>query len=338
MADGTTRRQFVLNSAAAAGALAAAGGSAMAAGKADKSAQPDKAAKAPKTGGEMVSNMEKAPEFPPAKCVVPKGQIGKLKIGRILLGGNLLTHYTHSRDLKYVYRLAGKYNTPDKIIETIFIAEAHGMNATVIHTVPWALDLMVKARKLGSKLQWIICPTTNPQDLLKYTEHARQLMEMGAEAIYVWGVHSDGLSGGKVDVIAKAVDAVKELGIPCGVGGHALRVVTECEKAKVNNDFYIKTFHHHNYPSAKLNHDSMWCAEPKETAETMKTVTKPWIAFKVMAAGAIPPRDAFNYVFRNGADFSLAGMFDFEIAEDAQIACDVLAGIKPADRTRPWRG
>ena len=49
-------------------------------------------------------------------------------------------------------------------------------------------------------------------------------------------------------------------------------------------DFYIKTFHHHNYPGAKLNYDSMWCSNPEPTAEFMKGVQKPWIAFKVLAA------------------------------------------------------
>ncbi len=66
----------------------------------------------------------------------------------------------------------------------------------------------------------------------------------------------------------------------------------------------------------------------------MKTVEKPWIAFKVMAAGAIPPKNAFHYAFENGADHVLAGMFDFEIAEDALIAKTVMANVK---RTRPWR-
>ena len=66
----------------------------------------------------------------------------------------------------------------------------------------------------------------------------------------------------------------------------------------------------------------------------MKAVEKPWIAFKVMAAGAIPPKDAFKYVFENGADFVLAGMFDFEIAEDVLIANATLKNVK---RTRPWR-
>ena len=42
----------------------------------------------------------------------------------------------------------------------------------------------------------------------------------------------------------------------------------------------------------------------------MAKITKPWIAFKILAAGAIPPRAAFPYAFSSGADFLLAGMFD----------------------------
>ncbi|NOX56450.1 MAG: hypothetical protein GXP27_18800 [Planctomycetes bacterium] len=83
-----------------------------------------------------------------------------------------------------------------------------------------------------------------------------------------------------------------------------------------------------------LNYDSRWCSRPQELAEFMQQVEKPWIAFKVMAAGAIPPQRAFRYAFQHGADFVLAGMFDFEIAQDVQIAAGVLKRIK---RKRPWR-
>jgi hypothetical protein len=54
-----------------------------------------------------------------------------------------------------------------------------------------------------------------------------------------------------------------------------------------------------------------------------------------MAAGAIPPADAFAYALNNGADHILVGMFDFEIAEDVDIAKKALAAA--AKRPRPWR-
>jgi len=53
------------------------------------------------------------------------------------------------------------------------------------------------------------------------------------------------------------------------------------------------------------------------------------------AAGAIPPQNAFRYVFSHGADFVLAGMFDFEIAEDTKIAAE--AFTRTSERARPWR-
>ncbi|NLH15618.1 MAG: hypothetical protein GX455_03460, partial [Phycisphaerae bacterium] len=90
---------------------------------------------------------------------LPTGTIGSLKVSRILLGGNLLTHFTHSRDLQYVYSLAAQYNNEAKILETLAIAEANGVNTLVIHTVPWALDILQKHRKRGGKMQWIICTT-----------------------------------------------------------------------------------------------------------------------------------------------------------------------------------
>jgi len=277
---------------------------------------------------------------------LPVGKIGDLEISRMLLGGNLLTHYTHSRDLKYVYDLCAHYNTNEKIMETMAIAEENGINTLVIHTVPNALETMQKYRReRGGKMQWIICGTEPIEPgMKKYTKQIRDLVDNGTEAIYVWGVHSDRLvAEGKMDLMAEAVQVAKDLGVPSGVGGHCLDVIKACEEHNVNADFYIKTFHHHNYPSGPKpdelekpynENPGYWCREPQETIDVMKAVEKPWIAFKIMAAGAIPPKDAFPYAFKNGADHILVGMFDFEIEEDAGIARQALANL---DRERPWR-
>ena len=56
---------------------------------------------------------------------------------------------------------------------------------------------------------------------------------------------------------------------------------------------------------------------------------------KVMAAGAINPRIAFSYAYRHGADFVIAGMFDFQVETDVKIAIE---SVRKADnRKRPWQ-
>jgi hypothetical protein len=281
----------------------------------------------------------------PANDPLPTGRIGKLQISRLLLGGNLLTHFTHSRDLMYVYKLAEHYNTEEKILQTLALAEQHGINTMSVHNPPGILKLLKEHRKRGGKMQWIICPTAPVEgDMSAYIRQVQELVVDGTDAIYLWGVRSDPLAGdGKIDLIAKAVQIAKDHGVPSGVGAHDLKVVVECEKNKVGADFYIKTFHHHKYPSApkpdelKAPYNEVpgyWCKDPKATIDVMKDVEKPWIAFKVMAAGAIPPKDAFQYAFQNGADHVLAGMFDFEIAADVALARKIIPAIQ---RSRPWR-
>ena len=77
--------------------------------------------------------------------------------------------------------------------------------------------------------------------------------------------------------------------------------------------------------------------------EYMKGLPQPWIAYKVLAAGAIHPKDGFRYAFENGADFICVGMYDFQIVDDVNIALTVLgdAQADPAlDRvaaSRSWR-
>jgi len=58
---------------------------------------------------------------PESLAKLPQGKIGDLQVSRILLGGNLLAHYTHSRDLRYVYNLTGHYNTKEKIVSRTMI-------------------------------------------------------------------------------------------------------------------------------------------------------------------------------------------------------------------------
>jgi len=154
-------------------------------------------------------------------ATLPTGKLGKLEVSRLILGGNLLTHFTHSRDLRYVYTLAAKYNTDEKIFETLALAEAHGINTLSMHNPEHPMSVLRRYRReRGGKMQWIICPTAPVEPgLAKYREHVESLLADGCEAIYLWGVHADALvAQGKLDLLAQAVELPRSLGVPSGVG------------------------------------------------------------------------------------------------------------------------
>lgn len=281
---------------------------------------------------------------------LPKGKIGDLEISRLILGTNHVTFFMHSRDLRYVNDLSRHYNTDEKIIETFAAAEANGVTAFMTHQDPKIAKLFRQYRDRGGKLKWIVAPWSDAEgrvaDPVSYRRAVPQLVDSGVDALYVPGMITGPLvKQGKGAQIGEMLGIIKATGLPVGVACHELLVVQFCEKEKLPLDFYVKTFHHLKYPTApkpeamKTEHAELpgyWCNNPEETTEFMKGVEKPWIAFKVMAAGAIPPRDGFKYAFANGGDFILAGMFDFQIAEDAQITRDSFAANK--NRARPWRG
>jgi len=285
-------------------------------------------------------------QAPSAPAALPCGRIGKASISRLLLGGNLIGGWMHARDLKYSGALFRAYVTEQKLMETLRLAEEHGIN-TVFET---GADYVQRYnREFHGHLQIIPhIEVQAGQSDQALSDHIKQQVDTGAVALYVWGVSADRLvQAGAVDRIGKAVEMAKAHGLPIGVGGHSLLVPMACEKNQVPCDFYVKTLHSDDYPSATPKrlrkefiwldggegwYDNMWCIDPEETIAFMKTVTKPWLAFKVLAAGAIYPREAFPYAFKNGADFIAVGMFDFQIKENCQLAAKVIRLVQTRQR------
>jgi NAD(P)H-dependent flavin oxidoreductase YrpB (nitropropane dioxygenase family) len=68
----------------------------------------------------------------------------------------------------------------------------------------------------------------------------------------------------------------------------------------------------------------------------MNQLKQPWIAFKVLAAGAIKPQEGMQFAFENGADFVCMGMYDFQIVEDCNIATDLLKSDILKYRKKGW--
>lgn len=344
MADKTDRRCFLVRGVLGAAAI----------GAAHSSIEEETLAAAIEEGkAETAQGKTPKTDIPPGS--LPCGKIGDVSLSRLFIGGNLIGGWAHSRDLMYASKLFTSYNTEAKVFETLELAQACGVNTIQLDPKCW--DVVRKYNEnRDTKIQSMVCVPLIA-DKTKMNDEIKRQIDLGATLLYSHGGTTDShmMNGGAIDVIGQMVDLTKAQGVPAGVGGHSLNMPIACEENKVDPDFYVKTFHMDRYWSAtpeegrkeydwmrrtaddhNANNDSMWCNDPDETAAFMETVDKPWVAFKVMAAGAINPRMAFNYAYRHGADFVIAGMFDFQIEPDVKLAIESLR--KSGSRKRPWLG
>ncbi len=327
MSKEITRRSFLKNSIAASAGAALAlspGGS-----KAGAEAPPEKK----KAAGED------------SRASMPMGTIGRLNVSRLIAGGNLISGWAHARDLIYVPQLMRHYNTDEKVMETLQLLEEHGVNTIIADPSERPYRIFPKYwKERGGKIQWI---AEGHPEITDLKSDIKKTLDHGASAIYIQGVIGDmWLRSGDIDLLGKCVDFIKSNHVPAGIGAHMLEVIMLSEQSGYGADFYVKTLHHNNYWSARRPNqnldviensaDNYWCMEPEKTIEFMKKVQKPWIAFKILAAGAIRPNEGFRYALQNGADFICVGMLDFQVAEDARIAKEVVESLKK--RQRPWRG
>ncbi len=280
------------------------------------------------------------------KGVLPVGRIGEKQFSRLILGGNLLSGWAHSRDLIYVSQLVKAYHNKDRIFATLLMAEKCGVNTLLTNPILCSLIDEYWKRRIGriqfvsdcAGLEYDEKGRPRPMAFDKYLDKVQRAIDYGATACYIQGETADYYVKAKQpDRLAKVIEKVRQHGVLVGIGAHQLETLQGCVAAGMTPDFWMKTLHHHDYWSAHHPewHDNLFCNNPDQTTAWMAGRKEPWIAFKVMAAGAIHPKDAFRYAFERGADFVCAGIYDFQMVEDVNVALEALGSGLP-QRRRAW--
>ncbi len=283
---------------------------------------------------------------------LPKGRIGKFEISRLVLGGNMIGGWAHSRDLIYVPALSMAYNTEKKIFETLMLAEKAGINAINIG-FPTNPVLQKYKQVTGGKIL-VISQVGADRKENDYFKEINQAIDSGADILQIHGNLSDSLVKDKqFEIIARMMDKIRSQGYVAGLGAHAVETLVACQEQGIIPDYYMKTLHHDRYwsahplenrvpfevtgensPDHNKFHDNMFCLFPEEDVAFVEHTKVPVMAYKILAAGAITPEDGFNWAFQNGADFICVGMFDFQVVHNVNTTIKVLAGIN--ERKREW--
>lgn len=273
-----------------------------------------------------------------------KGNPAQFELSRLIMGGNLIGGWAHSRDLIYVSKLVKTYHTDEKVMQTLSLAEQCGINAII--TNPQLGRVFQKYKhEFGGKMKFI----SDCGIALDFQKGIAMSLAVNSDALYCQGEITDRWTNPdyddktgrtfeqRMELIRKGLEEIRSHGKPAGIGAHRIEAIKTCVDFGIKPDFWVKTCHSYDYWSAQTGapwKDNLFDFDPEETIRFMATLKEPWIAFKVLAAGAITPEKGLRYAFNNGADFICLGMYDFQIVEDVNIAMDAFAGAKI--RQRPW--
>lgn len=272
-------------------------------------------------------------------------EIGGVKLSRLILGGNMIGGWAHCRDMRFYDKLVKAYFSDERVFRNFRIAEACGVNT--ILTNPALMRVINRYwREDGGKIHFISdCGYRGG-----VIKGAIASVENGASMVYYHGGAADGAAvKGDWKAFRAYLDESRKLGVPVGIGCHRLATVKFCIEHDCIPDFWMKTVHRIDYPTANLGEDKgkrpnglgacdnrFVDTDRQEVFDYMATRPEPWIAFKVLGAGIEHPRTAFPAVYKGGADVICCGMYDYQVVEDVNIANKVFEKGLP-ERKRPWR-
>ncbi len=303
----------------------------------------------------------KDPEVVAKQKLMPVGKIGNVSMGRLICGSNLIGTNMHERDLSYVRDLSSRYATKDRIWMAMKKCQANGINTFNLKAGNFKqFDLATYQSDYGGKIQWI-ADVIAGTDLARFEPVLLAHLKLEPSAVYLWGGSTDQWYFNKQERnIVKAYEIMRKYDnggkIPIGICAHRIEPIEWIEKEGLKPDFYHLTLHHDRYWSAHpkenreplemfdpkyrntIDHtrycDNLYCRDADKVIQVMQDVKVPFIAFKVMAAGAIKPEDGISYAFKNGADFACMGMFDWQVEQDAELVRNAVEEAK--NRKRPW--
>jgi hypothetical protein len=262
-------------------------------------------------------------------------RIGSLSVSRLIIGGNPFSGNSHrgaqtDREMRHYY-------TGDRIKATLREAESLGINTLVARADAHICRVLLEYWDEGGTIQWIAqtCP-----ELQSSVLSAVSAIANGAKACYIHGGVMDNLVGrGQVDEALGAIDIIKRAGLPAGVAGHD-PAVHKWAEANVDVDFYMCSY----YKSFYRDHDAAYSAHADERfrhedrrtmVETIQTLSRPAIHYKIMAAGRNDPREAFSYaaqVLRPG-DAVCVGVYTRErpdmLMENVRLFGECLTAVTP---------
>jgi hypothetical protein len=197
--------------------------------------------------------------------------------------------------------------------------EAAELGVTTVACPPdarWIKIYDAYRAKKGKLKVWLAQAHGNPANM---KEEITRAADAGADGVFIQGHRvEDQYAEGKFDLVRSWIEHIKSCNLPAGMAAHRADVHPAAEKAGFPTDFYFQCFYR----------PETYTKEDRDLAiATIQRITKPVIAYKILAAGRIAPAEGFEVALKSIAkkDGICIGIFPKDkpgmLAEDVALAC-----------------
>ena len=265
------------------------------------------------------------PRQPKSEANLDTITLGSLEVSRFLLGSNPFSGFAHQTPEAGAEMV--HYYTVARIKETLRQAEALGITALVARADNHIIRMLMEYWDEGGALNWIAqtCPGVGPTGKV-----AQMAIDGGAHAVFIHGgVMDHAFANNDFEDPRQGIERIRRAGLPVGIAGHNPEVHRWAEET-LDLDFYMCSYYNaaHRDKSAELEsgmaewfHDT----DRQRMAETIRSLSKPVIHYKVMAAGRNDPAEALGFAARamRPTDAVCVGVFTKDkpdmLAEDVRL-------------------
>ena len=253
----TTRRDFLAQSAAIAGAAALAG-----AVNADT----------------------------PAPGLLPTVKLGSHEVTRLILGGNPVYGYSHFNKLFSQSMTA--WHTPDRVVELLKRCEKAGVNTWQNSFAERTLADVDRVREAGVKFNWLLL---GKPDWDQHPEHIAEAAKRKPIGIAPHGALAERLHRqNKLDTLTDILKRIRDAGVLVGLSAHNPAVIELAEEKGWDVDYYMCCLYYLTRPRDEFQKllgpdlplgEIYLPTDPPKMFKVIKAAKKPSLAYKVFAAG-----------------------------------------------------
>jgi hypothetical protein len=252
-----------------------------------------------------------------------------LDVTRLIIGGNPFSGFSHQSPERDQEML--DYYTVARIKETLSRAEDAGINTTIMRSDAHIHRLLREYSNEGGEIQWI-AQVPGDRTSADFRVDARKAVGAGAVAAYLHGGLLDACYADRdVEGFAELVEIMREGGVPVGTAGHAPEAHLWAYEHGFALDFHVVCFYNcgslHDGRGEKFQEE-----DPPHAIEAIQAIDRPCIAYKIMAAGRVEPREAFERAYGGikPNDVVNVGIYrgdkDDMVEENARMVGEILGG------------